>query len=142
MYKTNTHQQATDYVIYFVYWFMLLLNKKTGILDAKGKANLLQHKQLVIKKVQFVFEELHIHPLEDNKAFVFHKHHSNTLKQFRLHHRHRCHENSDLILVVFLFWIVFPFLFHHLLHHIHNTYYKILPKQQMTDCISSAKNQP
>lgn len=29
---------------------MLLLNKKMGILDAKGKANLLQHKQFVIKK--------------------------------------------------------------------------------------------
>lgn len=31
---------------------MLLLNKKMGILDAKGKATLLaQHKQLVTKKV-------------------------------------------------------------------------------------------
>lgn len=71
MQKTNTKQSATDNVIYFVYWLMLLLNKKMGILDAKGKATLLaQHKQLVTKKVQFVFEELHIHPQGDNKAFM------------------------------------------------------------------------
>lgn len=49
MYKKNTNQSATDNVIYFVYWLMLRLNKKMGM-DAKGKANLLQHKQLVIKK--------------------------------------------------------------------------------------------
>lgn len=50
MYKKNINQSATDNVIYFVYWLMLRLNKKMGM-DAKGKANLLQHKQLVIKKV-------------------------------------------------------------------------------------------
>lgn len=103
-----------------------------GILDAKGKANLLQQKQSIIKKVWFLFKELHIHALKDNKAFVFHKHHSNTLKHLRLNHTHGCNENSNLILTVFLVWIALPFFFLQPLLNIHNTYYKILPKQQMT----------
>lgn len=54
---------------------LFVMNKKMSILDAKGKANLLQQKQFAIKKVWFLFKELHIHALEDNKAFVFRKHH-------------------------------------------------------------------
>lgn len=116
MYKTNTNQPATDNVIYFAYWFVLLLNKKRYT-DIKGKANLLQHKQLVIKKCSLCLKSYTYILLEDNK------HDSSTLKQFSLHYRHRCQKNSNLILMVFLFWVVFPFLLHHLLHHIHNTYY-------------------
>lgn len=95
---------------------------RKGVYWMLTKSQLAATQTTCNKEVYLVFEELNIHPLEDNKAFVFHKHDSNTLKQFRLHHRHRCHENSNLIFMVFLFWIVFPFLLHHLLHHIHNTY--------------------
>lgn len=86
-----------------LYCFMLLLwTRKLVYWMLKERPTYCSNNN-PIKKVWFLFKQLHIHPLKDNKAFVFHKHHSNALKHLRLNHRQGYNElklNSHHIFVL------------------------------------------